>query len=252
MLRLGPFSKLRNKLILSFLILTLLLLIGMSAINYGASKAALKKQILSGLEDVAHGATDRIGQAIHASYRDVQQWAELDVVKEAFTQGSPEKASRFFGNLTGNNKLYRAVVLFDGEGKLIASSHPALIARWKEGKQKEFDQKYVQAGKEGEPVRIRDFGYSGLIGDYTVSFSSLVKNEKRKPMGIITLFINWAMIQEFAVGKQIKGDGDRMGMLLGGDGNTIIAHQDSSFLGKTVQEVLQIKSSGLPSGDGIR
>jgi PAS domain S-box-containing protein len=252
MLRLGPFSKLRNKLILCFLILTLLLLVGMSAINYGVSKAALKKQILSGLEDVAHGATDRIGQAMHASYRDVQQWAELDILKEAFTQGSPDKASRFFGNLTANNKLYRAVVLFDSDGKLIASSHPAFIARWKEGKQKEFDQKYVQAGKEGEPVRIRDFGYSGLIGDYTVSFSSFVKNEKRKPMGIVTLFINWAMIQEFAAGKQIKGDGDRMGMLLGGDGNTIIAHQDSSFLGKKVQEVLQISSSGLPFGDGIR
>ena len=252
MLKLGPFSKLRNKLILSFLILTLLFLIGMSAINYGVSKAALKKQILSGLEDVAHGAIDRIGQAMHASYRDVQQWAELDIVKEAFTQESPERASRFFGNLTGNNKLYRAVVLFDGEGKLIASSHPALIARSREEKQKEFDQKYLQAGKEAEPVCVRDFRYSSLVGDYTVSFSSLVRNEKRKPMGIVTLFINWAMIQEFATGQQVRGGGDRMGMLLGGDGNIIIGHQDSSFLGKKLQEVLPISFSGPPFGNEIK
>ena len=252
MLRLGPFSKLRNKLILCFLILTLLLLIGMSAINYGVSKAALKKQILSGLEDVAHGAIDRIGQAMHASYRDVQQWAELDIVKEAFTQRSPERASRFFGNLTANNKLYRAVVLFDGEGKLIASSHPALITRSKEEKQKEFDQKYLQAGKEAEPVCVRDFRYSSLVGDYTVSFSSLVKNEKRKPMGIVTLFINWAMIQEFATGQQIRGGGDRMGMLLGGDGNIIIGHQDPSFLGKKLQEVLPISFSFPPFGNEIK
>ena len=248
MLRLGPFSKLRNKLILCFLILTLLLLFGMSAINYSASKAALKKQILSGLEDVAHGAIDQIGQAMRASYRDVQQWAELDIVKEAFTQGSPERASRFFGNLTSNNKLYRAVVLFDGEGKLIASSHPSLIARSKEEKQKEFDQKYLQAGKEAEPVCVRDFRYSSLVADYTVSFSSLVKNEKRKPMGIVTLFINWAMIQEFATGQQVRGGGDRMGMLLGGDGNIIIGHQDPSFLGKKLQEVLPISFSSPPLG----
>ncbi|HYA91466.1 MAG TPA: PAS domain S-box protein [Thermodesulfobacteriota bacterium] len=252
MLKLGPFSKLRNKLILCFLILTLLFLVGMSAINYGASKAAVKKQILSGLEDEAHTAANRIGQAMHASYRDVQQWAELGVVKEAFTQGSSERTSRFFGNLTANNKLYRAVVLFDGEGKLIASSHPELAAARREVKQKEFDQKYLQAGKEGEPVRLQDLRYSGLIGDYAVSFSSLVKNEKRKPMGIVTLFINWAMIQEFATGKQVRGGGDRMGMLLGGDGNTIIAHQDPSFLGKKLQEVLTITSSGIPFGDGIR
>ena len=252
MFKLGPFSQLRNKLIFSFLIVALLLLVGMSALNYGVSKAALKKQILSGLEDVAYGAIDRIDQAMHASYRDVQQWAELDIVKEAFTQGSAERTNRFFGNLTANNKLYRAVVVFDGEGRLIASSHPALIGRSKEEKQKEFDQKYFQAGKEGEPVHVRDFKYSGFIGDYTVSFSSLVKNEKRKPVGIVTLFINWAMIQEFAAGKQIRGRGDRMGMLLGADGNTIIAHEDSSFLGKKLLEVLQVSSSGLPFGNGIR
>ena len=96
MLKLGPFSKLRNKLILCFLILTLLLLIGMSAVNYVIGKAALKKQILSELEDVASGAINRIDQAMRSSYHDVQQWAELDIVKEAFTQGSPERAEQVF------------------------------------------------------------------------------------------------------------------------------------------------------------
>ncbi|MGA2518214.1 MAG: PAS domain S-box protein [Thermodesulfobacteriota bacterium] len=252
MLKLGPFSKLRNKLILCFLILTLLLLIGMSAINYVIGKAALKKQILSELEDVASGTIDRISQAMHASYHDVQQWAELDVVKEAFTQGSTERASRFFRNLTANNKLYRAVVLFDSEGKLIASSHPALMARSKDDKQKEFDQKYLETGKDGEPVRVRDFRYSGLVGDYTVSVSSLVKDEKRKPMGIVILCLDCAMIQKFAMENQIRAGGNRTGMLLGGDGNTIMAHQDASLLGKKLQEVFQINSSGLPFKDGIR
>ena len=247
MLKLGPFSQFRNKLIFSFLMVALLLLVGMSALNYSVSKAALKKQLLSGLEEVAYGAIDRIGQSMHASYRDVQEWAGLDIVKEAFTRGDSERTNKFFSNLTENNKLYRAVALYNSEGKLIASSHPALMGRSRDEKQKDVDQKYLQAGKEGEPVRIRDFGYSGLIGDYTVSFSSLVKNEKRKPMGIVTLFINWAMIQEFVAGQQIRGGGDRMGMLLGGDGNTIIAHQDSSFLGKKLQEVLQVSASGLPN-----
>ncbi|MGO8988107.1 MAG: PAS domain S-box protein [bacterium] len=252
MLKLGPFSKLRNKLILCFLILTLLLLIGMSAVNYVIGKAALKKQILSELEDVASGAINRIDQAMRSSYHDVQQWAELDIVKEAFTQGSPERASRFFRNQTANNKLYRAVVLFDSEGRLIASSHPALMARSKEDKQKEFDQNDLQTGKDGEPVCVRDFRYSGFVGDYTVSVSSLVKNEKRKPMGIVTLFLDCGMFQKFAMANQSRGGGDRMGMLLGGDGNTVIAHQDSSILGKKLQEVLQISSSVSPIGDGMR
>ncbi len=252
MLKLGPFSNLRNKLILYFFILTLLLVMGMSALNYSASNAALKKQILSGLEDVAYGAIDKIGQAMHTSFVDVQQWAELDVVKEAFTRGSPERANKFLSYLTENNKLYRAVVLFDGEGKLIASSHPALIARSKDEKQKEFDQKYLQGATGGEPVHLQDFRYSGLVGDYTVSFSSLVKNEKREPMGIITLFINWPMIQGFATGKQIRGGNDRIGMLLGGDVKTIIGHPNPSFLGKTLQEVMPMDFSDLPFGDKMK
>jgi hypothetical protein len=138
MLKLGPFSKSRNKLILYFLILTLLVLIGMSALNYSVSRAALKEQILSGLEDAAYGAIDRIGQTMHTSYVDVQQWAGLDIVKEAFTREDSEKANKFLSNLTENNKLYRAVVLFNSEGKLIASSHPTLMARSRDEKQKEF------------------------------------------------------------------------------------------------------------------
>jgi len=249
MLKLGPFSKLRNKLIFYFLIVAMLPLIIMSALNYSVSKAALKKQILSGLEDVAYGAIDKIGQAMHTSYVDVQQWAELDIIKEALTRGYPEGANKLFSNLTGNNKLYRAVVLFDSEGKLIASSNPALIARSKDEQQKEFDRKYLQGVTGDEPVHVQDFRYSGLVGDYTVSFSSLVKNEKKKPTGIITLFINWAMIQEFATGKQIRGSEDRMGMLLGGDGKTIIGYHDPSFLGRTLQEVLPMSFSDLPFGD---
>src|SRR3989304_8324150 len=99
MFKLGPFSKSRNKLILYFLILTLLLLIGVSALNYSASKGALKKQILSGLEDAAYGTIDRIGQVMHTSYVDVQQWARLDIVKEAFIREDSERANKFFSNL---------------------------------------------------------------------------------------------------------------------------------------------------------
>ncbi|OGP95227.1 MAG: hypothetical protein A2157_09545 [Deltaproteobacteria bacterium RBG_16_47_11] len=252
MLKLGPFSNLRNKLMLYFFILTLLLVMGMGALNYSASKAALKKQILSGLEDVAYGTIDKIGQAMHTSFVDVQQWAELDVVKEAFTRGYPERANKFLSDLTGNNKLYRAVVLFDGEGKLIASSHPALIARSKDQKQKEFTRKYLEEALGGKPVHLQDFRYSGLIGDYTVSFSSLVKNEKREPMGIITLFINWPMIQEFVTGKQIRGGNDRIGLLLGGNVKTIIGHPNPSFLGKPLQEVMPMNFSDLPFGDKMK
>jgi PAS domain S-box-containing protein len=252
MLKLGPFSNLRNKLMLYFFILTLLLVMGMSALNYSASKAALKKQILSGLEDVAYGAIDKIGQAMHTSLVDVQQWAELDVVKEAFTRGYPERANKFLSYLAGNNKLYRAVVLFDGEGKLIASSHPALIARSKDQKQKEFTRKYLEEALGGKPVHLQDFRYSDLVGDYTVSFSSLVKNEKREPMGIITLFINWPMIQEFVTGKQIRGGNDRIGMLLGGNVKIIIGHPNPSFLGKPLQEVMPMNFSDLPFGDKMK
>ena len=249
MFKLGPFSNLRNKLTLYLLILTLILLMGISASNYRATKAALEKQILSGLEEVADDAINRIAQAMHAPFVEVQQWAELDAVKEALTRGAPDRANKVLNRLTGNNKLYQGIVLFDGEGKLIASSHSTVMVRSKDQKQKDFNRKYLEESGKGERVRLQDFKYSDLVGDYTVGLSSLVKNEKREPIGVITLFVNWQMVQGLVAGKQIKGGPGRIGMLLGGDGKTIIGHSNPSFLGKPIQEVMSINFSDLPFGD---
>jgi PAS domain S-box-containing protein len=60
------------------------------------------------------------------------------------------------------------------------------------------------------------------------------------------------MIQEFATGKQIRASEDRMGMLLGSDGKTIISHRDPSLLGKKVQVALPISFSDLPFGDKMK
>jgi len=252
MFKLGPFSNLKNKLTLYLLILTLILLLGVSASNYNATKAALEEQILSGLEGLAFDAIHKIGQAMHTPFVDVQQWAELDAVKESLTRGTPERANKFLNLLTGNNKLYQRIVLFDGEGKLIASSHSAVMARSKDQKQKDFNRKYLEEGGKGERVRLQDFKYSDLVGDYTVSLSSLVKNEKREPIGVITLFVNWPMVQAIATGKPTRGSTDRIGMLLGGDGKTIIGHSNPSFIGKPIQEVMPINFSHLPFGDKMK
>ncbi|MBM4277826.1 MAG: PAS domain S-box protein [Deltaproteobacteria bacterium] len=249
MIKFRPFSNLRNKLIFFFILFAMLPLMGVSILNYSVSKTALKKQTLSGLANVADKAIDRIDEAMHISYMDIQQWAEHDIVKEALTRGHSERASSFFSHLTANNKPYKAIVLFNSEGKLIASSHSALMAKSREEKQKEFDRSYFEEAAGKEPVRVQDFKYSSLVGDYTVSFSSLVKNEKKKPAGIITLFINWAVIQEFATGKSIRDNEERMGMLLGSDGKTLIGHSDASFLGKKLQEVFPVNLSSLSFGD---
>ena len=233
-----PFSKFKTRVSFCFIIIGLLPLIIITAWQYGLSRGALKRQVLSGLEDAAYAVIDRVDQAMHASYGDVQQWAELETVKEALARGTPERAGKLFSSLAENNRLYGSILLFDHEGKPIASSNPALMARSKDLLQKEFDRKHLQGDPGGEPVRVRDFRYSGLLGDHTVSLSSLVKDERNRPMGIITLFINWAVIQEWTAAKQIQGGGEWTGMLLGADGKTIIASHDHALLGRTLQEVL--------------
>jgi len=121
------FSTLRGKLVFYFLIVALVPLISMGAFNYTKSKAALKKQILSGLEDVAYGAVDRIGQAMHTSYVDIQQWAEVAIIRGGLKFASYERINQLFGDLTRNNEFYRAVVLFDKEGNLVATSEQATV-----------------------------------------------------------------------------------------------------------------------------
>lgn len=248
MFKVLSFSKLRTKLVFYFLMVALVPLISMGAFNYTKSKAALKKQILSGLEDVASGAVDRIGQAMHTSYVDIQQWAELAIIRGGLKFAAYERVNELFRDLTRNNELYRAVVLFDRKGKLMATSDPALIIKSEDEQRKEFDREYLEGATGGGAVHVRDFRYSDLLEDYTVSFSSLVKNEKGNPLGILTMFINWAMIQEFATGKQIKGVENRTGMLLGAHGETIIAHHDPSFIGKPLREVLSLNFSDLTFG----
>ena len=249
MLKFLRFSKSRNKLVFCFLIVALGPLISMGAFNYTKSKAALKKQILSGLGDVAYDVVDRIGQAMHSSYVNIQQWAELYTVKTALTYEYFEKPNALFRDLIRNNKLYNALVLFDTEGNVIAASNEKILLKSEDEKRKEFDREHLEGATGGVPVHVRDFRYSALLDNNTVSFSSLVKNKKQETIGIITLFINWEMVQEFATGKQIKGGENRTGMLLGADGETIIAHHDPSLIGKRLQEVLSVNFSDLTFGD---
>jgi methyl-accepting chemotaxis protein len=235
-----PFSRLRNKLIICFLLVGLLPLIGMGAFNYTKSKEALRAQILSGLEDVATGIVDRLGQAMHTAYVNVAQWAELDVLKAAIIYDWAESTNELFRDLTANNELYRAIVLFDKEGNMVATSDRSFRDKPKSAQRGEFNREYSEGTKGQGPVSIRDFRYSDLLGDYTVSFSSLVKSVEGKPMGIITLFINWEMVREFATGKQVKGTQGRIGMLLGTEAETVIACQKTSFAGSPVDSVMLV------------
>ncbi len=243
------FLNLESKLIFYGLLFAMLSFLVMSLFNYSVSRTALKKEILSGLEGEVDKVVQRIGQGIHGSYKDIQQWAAQKTVKEALTHGHAEKANSFFSHLTFNNKLYKAIVLFNREGKLIASSPSALVTQSKEDKLKEFDRFYFEGGTRNEPVRIRDFRYSNFVGEHTISFNALVKNEKGNPAGIITLFLNLGAIQELAEDHGLRNDGEKGGMLLGGDGKTILAHSEASLVGKKVQEVFPTNLSDLTAGD---
>jgi len=196
-----PASKLMNKLFFAFLLVALVPLVSMGVFNYSRSKAALKREILSGLEVVAYGAIDKIGQAMHRSYIDVQEWAELDVLYAALVYDWGVRTDALFSHLTKKNRLYKAIVLFDKEGKLFSTSDSSFRDKPESAQRAEFDREYLEGSKEGGPVSVRDFRYSDLVDDYTVSFSSLVKDLEAKPIGIVTLFIDWTVIQEFATGE---------------------------------------------------
>ncbi len=249
MIRLRPCSTLESKFIFYFILVAMSFFMAMSMVNYHIGKTALKKEMISGLGDVADHTADRIEKTLHLAHMDVRQWAEQDTVTEALTRGHSDKANAFFSHLTSHNRLYKAIVLFGGEGRVIASSHPALMAKSKDEKQKEFERSRIEGAESRGSVRIQDFRYSNFIGDYTVSFSSSVKNERGNPAGVITLFIYWAAIQDVATGKSIGGNGEGTGILLGSDGRTVIAHSEVSLLGRKLQDVFPINLSGLSLGD---
>ncbi len=230
-----------------FMLFTMLPLVGMSVFYYCTSKTVLERERMSKVEGLADQVVDRFGQAIRTSFNDIRQWAEHEVIREAFTRRFFEKANLFLSHLTANNNLYKAIVLFDCEGKLIAASHPGLMAKSKEDKQKEFDRSCLEGATRREMVRIQDFRYSNLIGDHTVSLSSLVKI-KDNPVGIITLFINWSVVQDLILVKGSKEDEENTGILVGSDGRTIIGHSDASLLGKKLLEVFPPAHADLSTG----
>lgn len=237
MLRIWQKLSSEKKFLFFFLLIVLVPFIGISLFSYHLSKVALKKEILSDLEEAADTHSQLINQALHHSLRDLQAWADHDIVKEAITRGQVERAHTFFSHLTSTNALYKAVVLFNSEGQLIASSPSALRNKSREEKQQEVDPSSLEGRIGREPFQIRDFRYSNLIGDYTVSFSSIIKNERGSPTGMIILFLDWAAIQEWVKGENVRGDGTKVEILLASDGRTIIGHSDPSLSGKKLQEV---------------
>lgn len=237
MLRFRHRLSLERRHLFFFFLIVVLPFVGMTFINYHLGRTALKQEMLSMLEETADTVAHQMSQAIHRSSKELQEWATREVVREAITRGQTERANGFFSHLTATHPLYRAIVLFNHEGQMVASSHASLTTKSREEKQREFDRSFLQDPSEKGLPQLQDLRYSPLVGDYTVSFSALVKNDRGSPAGVIMLFLHWSSIQELAETISVSHDRTQMGILLGSDGETIIGHPDPSFLGKKLSAV---------------
>lgn len=121
--------KIRTKITLIFLILSLVPLTLMSYVVYQNGKKALKENLGATYQLLARQTIDKIDRTLYEVYRDVAAWSELEVMDEIIAGDVDGKMTSFLISLSQQYGYFSSISAMNRDGRVIASSRPEFIGR---------------------------------------------------------------------------------------------------------------------------
>lgn len=121
--------RVRTKLTLTLLSLTLVPLVTAGVIAYERGERALRESLGRNFEQMAAEAVDKVDRTLHVAYMDVQFWARLDVMQEVLTGDLDGRVSSFLMTTAREHGDFVSIDAIDTNGEVVASSSPELIGR---------------------------------------------------------------------------------------------------------------------------
>jgi methyl-accepting chemotaxis protein len=212
------FQGLQGKLLIFFLLMSLIPLALVSTIAYQKAKGSLQAIGKEMLSDTTHRVMGKVDVIVGNRYDDIKAWAVNDIIKDAFKTNNFTAANRMLHELEKQYDLYKEILLFDIAGNCVGSSDPAVFSNSNFDKN-QADREWFKHAVAGQ-IYVHDVYFSKSINELAIGFSAPVKDENGRVIGLIGSRIPWSHFERIALEEGKVGE----------TGYTYLVNKDGEFI----------------------
>jgi methyl-accepting chemotaxis protein len=213
------FKGLQGKLLVLFLVLSLVPLVTVSVISFFSARNSLQAMAHEMLMDTADGLMRAIDIQMNDRQDDIRAWAGLPMVTRAMEKKDYRELSGILAGLEKEYDAYKLILAFDTAGNLVAACDDKLL-RNPAAVGNRSDRSWFQGAMKGS-VHVDDVRYSDLLKENAISFSAPIKDGSGKIIGVLTSRMPWSEIEKIVALEKAGRTG--YAYLLNQEG-VIIAH----------------------------
>lgn len=248
-----------KKALISFLVISIIPQFVVAFILYEFLRGMIKDEINVRLKNVSSSTMEKVNDSIANHKANVISWANVTIPKIGLYFNRPEGVKNYFNTLIDNYKSYDLITLTDAKGILFSSSDKSrdgsyidsstIIGRDVSGEAwfKEAISKQYHVGDWAYLPLVEAVYHKRMPG---IQISSTLYSLEGELIGVISAFVSWSNIQSIVDDVQDVYFKPKINSgyayLVKSDGDTVIAHPDSSLYGKSIIHDLSL--NGLSEG----
>ncbi len=151
----------------------------------------VQETVSSRLADAAFDTIDKVDRNLFERNCDIQAWTIFDeFIQTAETGTGVDKSNTLLKDLHQIYEVYNDIYLLNFRGQICAAAvRHELIGQDQSGRE------WFQLASQGH-VYVSDLYKSETTGNYTVTFSSPIKNNEGKVVGVISSRFNWNFVSD--------------------------------------------------------
>ncbi|MBI3617906.1 MAG: PAS domain S-box protein [Candidatus Omnitrophica bacterium] len=176
--------KIRTKNTLLFLCLSLVPLMGMGKFAYENGQQAIKKNLGSTFQQLAHARIENAEQNFGDVYKTVKHWSQMSIMQEVFTGDMDATIQSFLIEISKENKDFTHISVVNSHGVVVASTQPEMLEKDFSGTES-FN--YTKTGK----AQASDVHYSDISKAWEITFCFPIKAEFEKDRVLGVLLAGW-------------------------------------------------------------
>jgi methyl-accepting chemotaxis protein len=203
-------GSLRNKLVLAFLLVSVIPLVIVSVGLYFQTTREARRVVVESLKDANGSVATALNTFMNQRCGDALTWASLDSMRESIVVSEVrDKAAQQLKDFMKYYGAYEAILLLDANGVCIVSNRADLVGR---DFAKEFSFTKAMKGKPGR-VAVSNAGVHALVkridrksGGWTLTIGAPVV-EAGKPIGVVLSFLKWKPLEDLVRARPIGSTG---------------------------------------------
>jgi methyl-accepting chemotaxis protein len=179
---------LQGKLLVLFLLLSLVPMVAISVISFQSAESSLRGMAQEMLDDTAEGLRRAIDTQMESRQEDIKAWAALPVLVRSLEKADAGELPGLLAGLLKEYHAYQAIMVYDAQGKLVAGSDDAQGIN-------QYGSSWFQGALQGA-VQVEDVKYSEQAKQNVVTFAAPVKDSGGKVIGVVTSLMLWSNIEK--------------------------------------------------------